>query len=87
MTAVYPRETVEFLPVNITVDGAPVTSGVELSRTFGAERPTLWETPTSLGGKIGILLTAEATGYHTVWARITSAPETPVINAGTYLIN
>lgn len=82
----YPRETKEFQPVAITVDGAAVTAGVELAVVLGDARPTAWTAATSLSGKIGYLIDSMAVGTYTVWARITSSPEVPVINCGSFRI-
>lgn len=89
MSSVFQRETIEFLPVEVTLDGVAVTAGVELAITAGVARPTTWAAPTSLGGRIGVLIgNGQAVGVYTVWARITDAgsPEVPVIVLGTYRI-
>lgn len=82
----YPRETVEFLPVTITVDGAPVTTNVELSVVARTARPQTWTTPTTLDGQIGVMVEGYEPATYAVWARITDTPETPVIRAGEFII-
>ena len=57
----YPRETVEFVPVVVTVGGQPVTAGVEFSTTEATARPTVWEPAVTIGAAIGVM----AAGRHT----------------------
>jgi len=78
----YPRESVEFQPVTVTVDGAPVTTGVQFCITSHGLRPVTWVAPTTLDGKIGVMVTGFTPGLYDVWAQITSSPEFPVIDCG-----
>lgn len=78
----YPRETVEFIPVTVTVDGVAVTVGVEFAVVKDGERPTSWSTPTSLDGKIGVLISGLTSGQWDIYARIAASPETPVVKCG-----
>lgn len=82
----YPRESVEFAAITVTVDGSPVTTGVEVALTTGQDRPTTWAAPTTLGGRIGVMTGGLATGYWHVWARVSSTPEAPVIDCGTFQV-
>ena len=82
----YPRESVEFQPVQVKVDGEAVTTGVELALALGSARPVDWQTPTTLDGKIGVMVTGLDVGTWHVWARVTSAPETPVIDCGYFRV-
>ena len=82
MSTGYPRESVEFAPITITVDGTPVTTGVTVALVANGTRPTTWVTPTTLAGKIGVMLTGLTPGLYNVWAKVTSSPETPVIDCG-----
>jgi len=82
MTSSYPRETVEFQPITITVDGTPVTTGVTVALVANGTRPSEWVAPTTLAGKIGVMLTGLTPGLYNVWAKISSSPETPVIDCG-----
>lgn len=86
MSDYYQRETVEFIPVTVTVDGVPVTSGVEFAVTSGGARPTSWAAPVTIDGQIGVMTSQQPLGRYTVWARISSAPETPVICCGYYTV-
>ncbi len=85
----YPRETVEFIPVTVTVDGEEVTSGVAFSVVqliTGAERPGAWIAPVALGGRIGVMTDQQEPGIYAVWAKITDAPEIPVVFCGEYKV-
>jgi len=79
-----PRETLEFIPVNITVDGVPVTAGVKVCVTPGTARPTVWDDPVVLGDEIGVMTTDHTPGTYRVWAQITSSPEIVVVECGTF---
>lgn len=85
----YPRETVEFVPVTITVDGVAVTSGVQFCviPAYDGDRPTVWSAATVLGNRIGFMTnTLTATKFPAtfrVWAQVTDSPEVPVIDCGT----
>jgi hypothetical protein len=79
----YPRETVEFQAVSVAVDGAAVTTGVQLAVVPSGQRPDTWADPTSLDGKIGVMVDGLAVGYWHVWAKVTSTPEQPVIFCGS----
>lgn len=82
----YPRETVEFQPVVVTIDGQVITAGVQFAITAGSERPTVWLDPVLIGGKAGLMIDGPAPGLYRVWARVTDAPEQPVIDCGTFVI-
>lgn len=82
----YPRETVEFQPVEVKVDGAVVTDGVQLALTTGSDRPTDWNDPTVVAGGIGVMVEGLAVGTYHVWAKVTSSPETPVVDCGTFRV-
>lgn len=81
----YPRETVEFIPVNLTRDGETVTS-FDVCITKQRNRPTDWVPAQVLEGKTGTLIQGLQVGVYKVWARITDNPETPVIEVGTISI-
>jgi len=82
MSNSYPRESVEFLPITIAIDGVPVTTGVEVLIGINGSRPSEWVTPTTLNGKIGVMIDGLAPGLYNIWAKISSSPETPVIDCG-----
>jgi hypothetical protein len=78
----YERESIDFQPVTITVDGAAVTTGVQVALTPNGTRPTVWDNPVTVAGKIGVMVQGLTPGLYTIWAKVTSAPETPVLNCG-----
>ena len=90
MTAPAPfqRETYEFLPVTVTVNGTAVMSDVAFSVVDVASRPSTWGTAVTLGTAIGVMVNGTALGPGTfnVFARVTSSPEIPVIPCGTFRI-
>jgi hypothetical protein len=90
----YPRETIEFQPIDITVDGQPaVAAQYQLVASPSAAldylaRPSgAWTNVTTLGGKVGFLINGLAIGRYLVWAKLSSAPETPVILVGAFIVN
>lgn len=82
-----PRETIEFLPIAVTVDDVNVTTGVMFSTVIAPARPSLWTPAATVSGKIGMVVSEATPGLYTVYAKITGAGETPVILCGQYLIN
>jgi len=81
--AQYERETKQFHPVEVTLDGAPVTTGVELAVTTPGVRPTTWTEADTMGDKVGLMVQNMAPGPYTVWARVTSGLERVVLDTGT----
>ena len=78
MNSSYPRETIEWQGVNVTVDTVPVTTGVTLAIVPAGARPSAFTAPTILGGKIGVMLTGITPGLWDIWATVGGyAPETP----------
>ena len=90
MTAPPPfqRETYEFLPVQVTVNGTAVTAGVETAIVELGARPSTWGTATTLGTAVGVMVAGTALGPGTfeVYAKITDSPEVPVLNCGSFRI-
>jgi len=89
MTNVYPRESVEFQPVLITLDNTIVTDNVELAVLLPNDRPqdSDWFAATILAGATGFLTGTYAKGTWNVWAQITDSPEIPVINCGAFQVS
>ena len=88
MTNRYPRESIELVPTTVTLDGTAIVSGFELALTTGDARPTTWEAPDVAGTTSGYLLPGTLTpGAYTLWARVTDAPEVPVIALGAFVIS
>ena len=86
--APFQRETYEFLPVAVTVNGSAVTTGVEFSTVDLSTRPTTFGSAVTLGTAIGVMVngTALGVGTYRVFAKVTSSPEIPVLDAGTFRI-
>ncbi|MDF9748644.1 hypothetical protein M2428_000074 [Arthrobacter sp. ES3-54] len=82
----YERESIEFQPVTVTVDGAVVTTGVTFAITPHSDRPVTYIAPTTVAGKTGVMVQGLTPGLHAVWAKVASTPEAVVINCGTIII-
>lgn len=82
MTGSYPRESVEFQGITVTVNGAVVTTGVMFCIIPDGARPVTWIAPVTLGGAIGVMVTGLVHGTYRIWAQVTSSPEVPVIDCG-----
>lgn len=84
------RETVELVPVTVTVDGTALTVAdvgtIQLAIALNGERPTTWAAPTVVGSKYGVLVDTPAPGNWTVYAKVSSTPETPVIDCGHFIV-
>jgi hypothetical protein len=78
---VYPRETIEFLPLTVTDGDDPVTTFEVAVTAYGA-RPTTWEANTEVGGEHGVMVEGLSPGDYSLWAKVTANPETPVIHLG-----
>lgn len=82
-----PRESIEFVPLTVKVDGVPVLTGVTVSVVAAGSRPGAWVAPTALAGKIGVITNGYAAGAWQVWAKVSGfAPETPVVDAGSFRV-
>jgi len=87
MTNIYPRESVEFQPILVTLDGEPVTTDVEFAITNMTNRPSDWAPATVLQDQIGVMIENLSVGTYKVWARITDSPEIPVIDCGSFAVS
>lgn len=90
MTAqiVVERETDEALPVHIFASGVEITdpARVELSLTTAGVRPSDWQAPLVIGDALHVHVVGLDPGTHHVYARVTSAPETPVVHVGSFYV-
>lgn len=77
-----PRETVEYIPVPVTLNGTVTTTGVEFAVAADGSRPSVWTAATVLSGATYVLISGLTPGAWRVWARVSAAPETPVIECG-----
>ena len=87
MANVFPRETVEFQGVPVTMDGTVVTTNIEYCVVAPGVRPATWVSATTLAGATGFMVSGYAVGTYQVWARITSSPEIAVIDCGTFSVS
>lgn len=85
-TQTYPRETVEFQPIPITLDGAAYAGAFEVCIKPYGERPAGWAAAATVDGAKGIMISGLTAGLYVVWAKVTDAPETPVIDCGMVVI-
>lgn len=87
MTTIIERESIEFVPVTVTLDNEPVQDGVTLALTPAGSRPTTFTDRYDLDDQIGILTPGDLTpGTYTVWYKITDNPEIPIGRAGQIYI-
>ena len=86
MTNTYPRETVEFQPVTVLIDGAPVTAGVTFAVVAYGDRPVTFTAPVTLGGQIGVMVSGLVPGMWVVWAQVADAPEMVIIDTGAFTV-
>lgn len=82
-----PRESVEWRPFTVTVNGAVVTTGVETAVTLAAARPTTWTPATVRDGRTLIHVGGFTAGIYRAWARITRSDETAVVDLGYLTIS
>ena len=82
----YERESIEFQPVTVTVDGDVVADGVTFAITPNGTRPLVYAAPTTVDGKIGVMIQGLTPGLYSVWAKVASTPETVVMKCGTITV-
>ena len=82
----YPRETIEFQAVTVTVNNVPVTTGVTFCDVPSGARPVTFAPAVTLSGQIGVMVQGYGPGTRDIYAKVTANPETPVILAGSYTI-
>jgi len=82
----FPRETNEFLPVIVTLNGLLVLTGVTFADVPDGTRPVSWVAAVSLNGQIGVTVAGYAAGRRRVFAKVVANPEAPVIDCGVYTV-
>ena len=82
MTVAIPRESLEFLPVGVTRNGAPIVSGVTFAVVASSARPTVFVAAVTDGEDIGVQLGTYPPGLYEVWAKVTVATGAPVFSCG-----
>jgi len=83
---VLPRETKELIPVEVTVDGVPTTTGVKFAIVPPDQRPTTWVSATVIDSQTLVQVESLTTGEYTVYAQVTNGTELAVLKAGILLI-
>lgn len=86
MTNAYPRESVEFQPVTVTRGGVVVTTGLSFAIVPDGDRPVTFTAPATVGTETGVMIQGLARGTYRIFAKITNAPEVPVIDCGYFYI-
>jgi saccharopine dehydrogenase-like NADP-dependent oxidoreductase len=87
MANAYPRESVEFQPVLVTLNGAPVTTGVSLAVVRDGQRPVTFTAAATMDGLTGIMVAGLAPGVYRIYAQLANGQETPVIDCGYFYID
>lgn len=82
----YPRESVEFQPVVVLVNGTVTTAPTTFSVVETGLRPSTWGTATTIGTATGVMVSGLDPGDYTVWAKVVSFPETAVIDCGFFTV-
>lgn len=77
-----PRESAEWWPFTVTVNGTTVTTGVETALTPMTARPITWMPATVRDGKTLIRIAGLTPSTYRAWARITRSDETAVVDLG-----
>lgn len=83
----YPRESVEFQPVSVTLDGVALTSGLAFAIVPDGSRPETFSPATVMDGKAGVMVAGLAAGTYRIFAQVTADPdEVPVIDCGYFYV-
>ena len=86
----FQRESTEFLAIAVTKDnGDPIVTGVLVCSTGSEARPDPgdWVAAMELDGKIGLMVGPDwEPGAYRAWAKITSTPETVVLDCGLFRV-
>ena len=82
----YPRETDEFVKVNVTANGVAQTTGVTFCVVPSGTRPVTFTAAVVRGPDIGVRITSLAPGVWQVYAKVTDTPYAPEIDCGAIRI-
>lgn len=82
-----PRESTEYLYVNVTRNGQATTDGVEFALTMGDTRPTQWTPAVLIDGRTAYLAQSLTPGIYHMWARTNTGDEQAVDEAGVLIIS
>ncbi len=76
-----PRETVEFLPLNVNDGSTAVTTFQTAVLPYKSRpQPSDWVSAVTIGSEHGFMVQGLTPGMYGVWVRVTSTPETIVIS-------
>ena len=87
MANLYERESVEFQPVEVKLDGLVVADGISYAIVPDGERPVDFTDAVVLGGKTGVMIQGLDRGTYRIFAKILNSPEVPIIDCGYFYIN
>ncbi|HEX9089683.1 MAG TPA: hypothetical protein VF867_19485 [Arthrobacter sp.] len=87
MANAYPRESVEFQPVQVTQDGQALTSGLSFAVVRDGQRPVTFSPATIMGTSTGVMVAGLAAGTYRIYAQLTTGVETPVIDCGYFYVD
>lgn len=87
MANLYERESVEFQPVDVRLEGQLLTDAVSFSIVPDGTRPEVFTPSVVYGGKTGVMIQGLARGTYRIFAKILNDPEVPVIDCGYFYIN
>jgi hypothetical protein len=77
---------VEFQPVIVKVNGQVTQDDLEFSVVPLKRRPDTWTAAVTLDGQVGFMVENLDPGSYTVWAKVLSSPELPVIDCGFFTV-
>lgn len=80
-----PRETNEWLPLNVEVNGLPLAS-FDTAITAVGVRPSTWTPTVTLDGEPGVMVDGLTPGTYKVWVKVTAAPQEIVIHVGNVVV-
>ena len=86
MNDLYPSQTVEYVPIPVTADGAVVTTGVAYSVVPNLKPPGAWTAAVLVNNQTCWLLTGLTPGTYRKWAQVTAGTEIAVIDCGTLTV-
>lgn len=87
MANVYERESVEFQPVEVKLNGQVVLDGISYAIVPDGERPVTFAAAVILSGKTGVMIQGLAHGTYRIFAKVLNTPEIPVIDCGYFYVN
>lgn len=83
---VYPRGSVEFHEIPLSNGDTPILPTSVAATPWNIHPTTEWASPAAIGGLRGLMVGSYEPGYYRTWARVTSTPETPVVESEPFTI-